>query len=60
MPHVEIEKMNSFQLEIRVDGNPVLETGLDLTGTVVVDLPELIELLEEASDNLVVYLDHGE
>jgi len=59
MPHVEIEKIG-FQLEIRVDGNPVLETGLDLTGTIVVDLPELIDLLEEASDNLVVYLDHGE
>lgn len=57
MPHVEIEK-TGFQLEIRVDGTPVLETGLDLTGTVVVDLSELIELLEEASDNLVVYTDN--
>lgn len=57
MTHVEIEK-HGFQLEIRVNGNPVLETGLDLTGTVVVELPELIELLEEASDNIVVYIDH--
>lgn len=58
MPHVEIEKVNSLQLEIRVDGDPVLETGLDLTGTVVIELSELIELLEEASDNLVVYIDN--
>ena len=57
MPHVEIEK-TGFQLVISVDGDLVLETGLDLTGTVVVELPELIELLEEASDNLVVYTDH--
>ncbi len=57
MTQVEIEK-HGFQLEIRVDGNPVLETGLDLTGTVVIELPELIELLEEASDNLVVYTDN--
>lgn len=57
MTQVEIEK-TGFQLEIRVDGNPVLEVGLDLTGSVVVDLPELIELLEEASDNLVVYTDN--
>jgi len=60
MPHVEIEKVNSFQLEIRVDGDPVLETGIDLTGTIVVDLPELIDLLEEASDNLVVYIENGD
>ena len=57
MTQVEIEK-TGFQLVISVDGDPVLETGLDLTGTVVVELPELIELLEEASDNLVVYTDH--
>jgi len=57
MTQVEIEK-TGFQLEIRVNGTPVLETGLDLTGAVVVDLPELIELLEEASDNLVVYTDN--
>lgn len=57
MPHVEIEK-TGFQLVVSVDGNPVLETGLDLTGTVVVELPELIELLEEASDNIVVYTDN--
>ena len=56
MPHVVIEK-HGFQLEVRVDGNPVLETGLDLTGTVVLNLSELMELLEEASDDLVEYLD---
>ena len=57
MPTVEIEK-TGFQLVVSVNGDPVLETGLDLTGAVVVDLPELIELLEEASDNIVVYTDH--
>ena len=57
MTHVEIEK-TGFQLVVSVNGDPVLETGLDLTGAVVVDLPELIELLEEASDNIVVYTDH--
>ncbi len=57
MTQVEIEK-TGFQLVVSVNGNPVLETGLDLTGTVVVDLSELIELLEEASDNLVVYTDN--
>ena len=57
MPTVEIEK-TGFQLVVSVNGDPVLETGLDLTGSVVVDLPELIELLEEASDNIVVYTDH--
>ena len=55
MPHVVIEK-HGFQLEIRVDDIPVLETGLDLTGTVVLDLSELIELLEETSDDLVEYI----
>lgn len=54
MPHVLIEK-TGFNLEISVDSVPVLSTGLDLTGTVVVDLTELIELLEEASDELVEY-----
>ena len=57
MPQVEIEK-TGYHLEIRVDGDPVLEMGLDLTGAVVVDLSELIELLEEASDNLVEYIDN--
>lgn len=57
MTQVEIEK-TGFQLVVSVDGNPVLETGLDLTGSVVVDLSELIELLEEASDNIVVYTDN--
>ncbi|KKK57270.1 hypothetical protein LCGC14_3056170 [marine sediment metagenome] len=57
MTHVEIEK-TGFQLIVFVNGDPVLETGLDLTGAVVVDLPELIELLEEASDNLVIYTDN--
>jgi len=59
MPHVVIEK-HDYSLEIRVDGIPVLETGLDLRNGVVVDLPELIELLEEASDNLVEYFDLDE
>ena len=57
MPQVEIEK-TGFQVEFRVDGDPVLETGLDLAGGVVIELSELIELLEEASDNLVVYTDN--
>ncbi len=54
MPHVLIEK-TGFNLEISVDDVPILQTGLDLTGTVVVELTELIELLEEASDELVEY-----
>ena len=57
MPQVEIEK-TGYHVEFRVDGDPVLETGLDLTQTVVIELAELIELLEEASDNLVVYIDN--
>ena len=56
MSHVVIEK-HGFQLEIRVDDIPILETGLDLTDTVVLDLSELIELLEETSDDLVEYID---
>ncbi len=56
MSHVTIEK-TGFNLEIAVDGVPILSTGLDLTGTVVVELPELIELLEEASDELVEFND---
>lgn len=58
MPHVRIEK-TGFNLEISVDSVPILQTGLDLTGSVVVDLAELIELLEEASDELVEYTDLG-
>jgi len=56
MPHVVIE-LNDMTLEVRVDGTPVLETGLDLTGSVVIELFELIELLEEVSDDLVEVID---
>lgn len=56
MPHVVIET-NGMNLEVRVNGDPVLETGLDLTGSVVIELFELIELLEEASDDLVEFID---
>jgi len=56
MPHVVIE-LTDMSLEVRVDGDPVLETGLDLTGSIVIELCELIELLEEASDGLVEVID---
>ena len=56
MSHVVIEK-HGFQLEVRVDDIPVLETGLDLTGTITLELWELVNLLEEVSDDLVEYLD---
>jgi len=56
MPHVVIE-LSGMNLEVQVDGTPVLETGLDLTGSIVIELIELIELLEEASDGLVEVID---
>ena len=56
MPHVVIEK-DGFNLEIQVDGSPVLELGLDLTQSIVIELSDLIELLEESSDNVVEYVD---
>ena len=56
MPHVVIE-LSGMNLEVRVDGTPVLETGLDLTGSIGLELFELIELLEEASDGLVEVID---
>jgi hypothetical protein len=56
MPHVVIE-LSGMNLEVQVDGTPVLETGLDLTGSIVIELIDLIELLEEASDGLVEVID---
>lgn len=56
MPHVVIE-LSGMNLEVQVDGDPVLETGLDLTGSIVIELIDLIELLEEASDGLVEVID---
>ncbi len=55
MPHVVITQTD-YNLEIEVDGVPVLETGLDLQHGVVVELGELIELLEEASDEIVDFV----
>ncbi len=55
MPHVVITQTD-YNLEIEVDGVPVLETGLDLQQGVVVELGELIELLEEASDEIVEFV----
>ena len=55
MPHVVITQTD-YNLEIEVDGVPVLQTGLDLQQGVVVELSELIELLEEASDELVEFI----
>lgn len=55
MPHVVITQTD-YNLEIEVDGVPVLETGLDLQQGVVVELSELIELLEEASDEIVEFI----
>ena len=55
MPHVVITQTD-YNLEIQVDGVPVLQTGLDLQQGVVVELAELIELLEEASDELVEFI----
>lgn len=52
MPIVKLEKTGSV-LDITVDGYLVLSTGLDLTNTVVLDWSELVDLLEEASDNVV-------
>ena len=52
MPIVKIEQTGSV-LDIEVDGYLILSTGLDLTGTVVLELTDLVELLEEASDNVV-------
>ena len=55
MSHVVIEK-HGFVLTILVDDVPVLETALDLRDGVVLDLTELIELLEEVSDDAVEYI----
>ena len=55
MPIVKIEQTGSV-LDIEVDGYLILSTGLDLTGTVVLELTDLVELLEEASDNVVELL----
>lgn len=52
MPIVKIEQTGSV-LDIEVDGYLILSTGLDLTGTVVLELTDLVDLLEEASDNVV-------
>ncbi len=56
MPHVSVEK-NEYTLIVSVDDDPVLETGLDLIGNVVLDLSELLDLLEETSDQAVEYID---
>ncbi len=55
MPHVVITQTD-YNLEIQVDGVPVLQTGLDLQQGVMVELTELIELLEEASDEIVEFI----
>lgn len=52
MPIVKIEKTGSV-LDVTVDDYLVLSVGLDLTGTVVLELSDLVDLLEEASDNVV-------
>ena len=52
MPIVKIEQTGSV-LDITVDGYLILSTGLDLTGTVVLELTDFVDLLEEASDNVV-------
>jgi len=57
MPHVTVEKTDNT-ICIEIDGVPVLSTGLDLHNGIVVDLAELIELLEEASDELVEFIEN--
>ncbi len=52
MPIVKLEQTGSV-LDVTVDDYLVLSTGLDLTGTVVLELSDLVDLLEEASDNVV-------
>ena len=59
MPHVVIIK-TGYDIRFDVDGVPVLSTGLDLTDDIVVTLAELMELLEEASDELVEFIDLDE
>jgi len=56
MPNVTVEK-HGYTIEVSVDGNPVLETSIDLTDRVVIDFPELLMLLEEVSDEVVELLD---
>lgn len=56
MSHVIIEK-SGFALTVSVDHVPVLETGLDLRDGVMLDLTDLLELLEEVSDEIVEYID---
>lgn len=52
MPIVKIEQTDSI-LDVTVDGYLILSTGLDLTNAVVLDLSDFVDLLEEASDNVV-------
>ncbi len=52
MTQVKLEQTGSI-LDVTVDDYLVLSTGLDLTGAVVLDLADLVDLLEEASDNVV-------
>ncbi len=59
MPTVEVEKIG-YALTVSVNGEPMLETGLDLLNQVVLSLPELLEVLEEASDEAVTYIDTEE
>ncbi len=52
MTTVRIET-TSCTADVYVDEDIVLSLSLDLRGGVMLELTELIELLEEASDNVV-------
>lgn len=55
MSHVTVER-DGFTLTVSVDQVPVLETGLDLNDGVVLELTDLMEMLEEVSDEVVEYI----
>lgn len=52
MTTVRVET-TSCTADIYVNDDIVLTTSLDLKGGIMLELTELIELLEEASDNVV-------